>query len=41
MQTIRAFREGFRVPLFSLRDMILLCVAWPFAVSCFAFMLLR
>jgi hypothetical protein len=41
MQTIRAFREGFRAPLFSLRDMILLCITMPALVSIFVFTVLH
>jgi hypothetical protein len=33
MNTIRAFRDNFRAPLFSIRDMVLLCVAMPALTS--------
>jgi hypothetical protein len=41
MQTIRALRAGFRAPLFSIRDMILLCVTMPALVSVFVFTVLH
>jgi hypothetical protein len=33
MQTLLALRSAFRAPLFSIRDMVLLCVAMPALTS--------
>jgi hypothetical protein len=41
MNTIRAFRDNFKAPLFSLRDMVLLTIAMPALVSIFVFTVLH
>jgi hypothetical protein len=41
MQTLLALRSGFRTPLFSIRDMILLCITMPALVSVFVFTVLH
>jgi hypothetical protein len=41
MTTLRAFRDNFKAPLFSIQDVLLLCVTMPALVSVFVFTVLH